>query len=564
MDSLNNDLNSNLEKERKNKHLASELVVGKGVNEYMHAREELQSYFYRLVVLNEISRIIATGFEFETIIFSIIQAIKRLIEFDLASVALLNERCEDLKVFTLKPDICISEISHEFMIGKSQLSLMVMNNRKGIILHDLVDNKDPLSQKLAVEGIHSYLIVPLVSRNKVIGLFSIGSYQKGIYNKESLFLLQTIADQITPGVERYHLYREILNGQKRLRVQYENIPVPTYTWKKEGKNFILKDYNEAAKIFSNGEIINFEGKTAREFYQDLPEILEDMKRCFITRSTIKREISSRVWSKNKEKSLEITYNLMPDNLLIIHAQDITERKRAEDEMKERLLKFRLENGNIYLVEETSPILAFEAFQDLLKVNYNGFVFSRKPDEELKHIFKGNFEFFWLSEWDGKHSISPNIGEIENQIEKIPNKSAVLIDRLDYLIFKNNFKEILSFIQHLRDHAYITSLIIILSIDPSTLSKTEIKLLEKETKKIEPKFMINIPNTMFEILKYVYEQNNLGNKPSYTNIRLKMQITKPTVRKRIKGLLSFGYINEFISGNKKIIELSPKGWKLFIK
>ena len=68
--------------------------------------------------------------------------------------------------------------------------------------------------------------------------------------------------------------------------------------------------------------------------------------------------------------------------------------------------------------------------------------------------------------------------------------------------------------------------------------------------------------MLEILRYAFRMNNLGMKPSYSEVREELQISRPTVSKRIKHLVATGYLNETSMGNRKILELSQKGRLLF--
>lgn len=528
------------------------------------AREELNNFFYRLVVLNEIAQILASGLEFKNIFYAIIQALKNLFDFDIASMSLLNEANELATVFTLKTVANSNELVQEVQVPLSQIENTIIESQRGLILNDLTENKDTIPRILIQEIILSSIIVPLISRNKVLGLFNIGNNKISAYNEENLFVLQCIADQIAPGIERTLLYIALKEGEERFKAQFKGIPIPSYTFKRVGKDFILVEYNDAAKAINKGKIVNFKGKTAREIYTYNPEILEDLLSCFNKKVTIGRELQSRLYSEDQNKFLAIKYIFLPPNLVTVHIEDITERKRVEEEMKERLMKFKLENGNIYLIKEPTLALSLEVFKDLLKIGYHGFAISRMPKEEFNKLLNENYEFFWLAEKNEKNILSPELKKIEAQIEKIPNKSAILIDRLDYIIFKNGFKETVSFIQHLREYAYLSALIIILSIDPSTLKEGELILLEKETKEVESRFIIDIPETMFEILRYIYQQNNFGVKPSYTEIQSKMKISKPTARKRIRGLLCFGYISEFVMGNKKNLELTRKGWNLFLK
>lgn len=246
------------------------------------------------------------------------------------------------------------------------------------------------------------------------------------------------------------------------------------------------------------------------------------------------------------------------------ARDITERKRAEETIKRKLMRFNLEEGNIYLVKETTPSLSIEAFKDISKVGYKGLVLSRTPAEEFKRGVENDFEFLWLAERRGKKVLSPKLSKIEPKIEKLPRKSAVLIDSLDYLVFKNGFEKTLSFVQGLRELAYFKRHVVILAIDPSILSKRELRLLEKETKEVEPTLRVRLPESLLEILRFIYMQNNIGVKPSYTDFGLELGVSKPTGRKRIRHLISAGYVRQSKRGNTKVLELTERGRVLFMK
>jgi PAS domain S-box-containing protein len=247
-------------------------------------------------------------------------------------------------------------------------------------------------------------------------------------------------------------------------------------------------------------------------------------------------------------------------------KDISEQKQAEEEIKKRMMKFRLDEGKFYLVKESSPVLSLEAFKDLLKVGYHGLVVSRTPENDFKKIINNfDFDFIWLAEKSVINSMQPKLKEIELKIETLPRKYSVLIDRMDYLIFKNGYKKTLSFVQNLRDLAYLTSNIIIMSIDPTTLRNQELRLLEKESAEIEPRIdKRKIPEELFKILQFIYKENGMGIKPSYINIGQELKISRPTVRKRVRNIISAGYVFENVKGKNKILELTEMGRNLFYK
>lgn len=255
------------------------------------------------------------------------------------------------------------------------------------------------------------------------------------------------------------------------------------------------------------------------------------------------------------------YNGKPTVLSI--ARDITERKRVEEEMKRRIMKYKLEDGNIYLVKEDSPNLSLEAFKDLLNIGYRGLIISRTPEKEFRTAVSRNFEFLWLAESSGNKTLLPSLMELEQILGKL-KKTAILIERLDYLIFINGFEKTISFLYRLREIVFFNGLVSILSIDPNTLDKKELRLFEKETLEILPIHTIMISADLQEVLRFVYLENNRGVSPSYTSVEKKLKVTKPTARKKIRRLISEGYLKETIKGNSKKLSLTGRGISFFMR
>lgn len=256
-----------------------------------------------------------------------------------------------------------------------------------------------------------------------------------------------------------------------------------------------------------------------------------------------------------------TYQGRPADLVLL--RDITERKHIEEKLRRQLMKFKLEDGYLYLVNEARPAISLEAIKDLMKVGYSAHIISRTPKEEFKKSVKDNFEFLWLGEKNGDETTSLSEKDVEQKLDNLSRKSAVLIDRLDYLIFKRGFDKTLSFIHRLRDIAYFNELVIVLSINPETLSEKELKLLRMETNEVETQHMVKLPEDLLEVLRYVYQQNNRGVKPIYTDICNDLGISKPTVMSRVRQLSSKGYVTSNVKGRSKVVELTEKGWSIFL-
>jgi PAS domain S-box-containing protein len=243
--------------------------------------------------------------------------------------------------------------------------------------------------------------------------------------------------------------------------------------------------------------------------------------------------------------------------------DITERKQREEQTRKQLKKYNVEEGNVYLISESSPILSISVFEDLSKLGYECLVFSRTSEKDFKKNLKDECNFLWLAQKGKEKHFQPNFESISSKIEKQEQKSTILIDRLDYLIQKNGFNKTLDFVYELKEIANILDLIILISLDPRTLPDQEFLLLEKETRTIEPRSLEKIPADMLEILRFVFNKNQSGIKPAYSDIGTKFTISRPTTRKRIKTLVATGYLAEYRFGIRKVLEVTEKGRMLFV-
>ncbi|MCP4692234.1 MAG: PAS domain S-box protein, partial [Desulfobacterales bacterium] len=140
--------------------------------------------------------------------------------------------------------------------------------------------------------------------------------------------LITVASDIT---DRVRVEKKLRESEERMSAQFRAVPVPTYIWQKVDEEFILIDFNDAALKITDGKIDDFMGSTARELFMDESEILDGMTRCFKKKSTIEHEIHYRMKSTTSGKHLAIKYAFAPPDLVLIHTEDLTEKKRLQAE-----------------------------------------------------------------------------------------------------------------------------------------------------------------------------------------------------------------------------------------
>ncbi len=133
--------------------------------------------------------------------------------------------------------------------------------------------------------------------------------------------------------EQKQAEKSLKQSEERLRAQYDGIPMPTYTWQRAGGDFVLIDYNHAAAAITRGGVEKVMGITLSEMYKDLPEVIANFWQCFNERTSIRQEMRYHFKVIQEVKYLTVHYVFVPPDLVMIHTDDITERKQTEETLK---------------------------------------------------------------------------------------------------------------------------------------------------------------------------------------------------------------------------------------
>jgi PAS domain S-box-containing protein len=248
------------------------------------------------------------------------------------------------------------------------------------------------------------------------------------------------------------------------RALYKDGPIPTYTWKKLNNDFVFIEFNNTAEEITNGNVISVLGHKASEMYKNRPDILHDLHRCFNEKIHITREMRYKFEYTNEEKYLLVNYGYVRPDLVIVQTEDITEKRFAEQKLKESELKYRnmIDNLDVgfYQVALDGTLLTHNpAYNKIL-----GFGIS----EDLRHT---NVTELW------QHP------ELRNEYIKQMLKDDFIRGYICYSLKKNGEKLILELNSHLiRDKQNNP-----VRIDGTFIDITEKFTLERELKESEEKF-----------------------------------------------------------------------------
>lgn len=130
------------------------------------------------------------------------------------------------------------------------------------------------------------------------------------------------------------LEKRIEIGERRFDLLFRAYPTPTYVWQRQGNDFILIDYNDAAYRFTNGGIRNLIGLDLRTLYGEYDGVIEDFERCQHEKIRLSREISNyRMRTTGETRDMVVTLVPVEPDLVLAITHDVTAERQAYAELK---------------------------------------------------------------------------------------------------------------------------------------------------------------------------------------------------------------------------------------
>jgi PAS domain S-box-containing protein len=206
--------------------------------------------------------------------------------------------------------------------------------------------------------------------------------------------------------ERKRAEEELRLSEERFRAQYKSFPVPTFSWRRVRDDFELTDYNEAADQITRGGLKRLLGMKASEWYSDNPQILEMLWRCISEGIVIKEEIPWQMRTTDEHKHFAVTFAPVPPDLVMHHAEDITERKETEEALRlraelldlsyEPIFTWELEGDIVYWNRGAEDLYGFSKQEAVGRESHRLLQTTHPiPLEEFKHVLERDGQ--WIGE-----------------------------------------------------------------------------------------------------------------------------------------------------------------------
>jgi phosphoserine phosphatase RsbU/P len=157
-------------------------------------------------LLIEVADVLNTTLDLDTLLQRVAEVVKRVIDYEIFSILLLNERAQELRFrFQIGH---LPEVAERIRVKVGEgVTGRAVQERTAILVDDVSKDTDYIE---AVPRVRSELAVPLINKNRVIGVIDLEARERGYFKEEHARLLTLIASRIAVSIENARLYTRIV------------------------------------------------------------------------------------------------------------------------------------------------------------------------------------------------------------------------------------------------------------------------------------------------------------------------------------------------------------------
>jgi signal transduction histidine kinase len=180
-------------------------VIGRGL---AVTRTRSIQQLQRIASLTNIGKTISLRYTTDQLLMAIYTECKKIVDCSLFTIALLDESTDELS-FELDVRDGLILPKDRMSVGEG-LNSWVVTHHQPLLIGSVADER-----RLGVKSVadskatESWLGVPMIARDRVIGVISVESYKKNAFSQDDILLLTAIANQAAVAIENAQLYKDL-------------------------------------------------------------------------------------------------------------------------------------------------------------------------------------------------------------------------------------------------------------------------------------------------------------------------------------------------------------------
>ena len=162
-------------------------------------------------LLLEVADVVNATLDLDTLLQRVAELVRRVIDYEIFAILLLNEKTQEMRMRFQVGHPTETE-KRRVKVGQG-ISGLAAQQREAVLVNDVQQHENYID---SVKGVRSELAVPLIIKNRVIGVIDIEASQPDYFNEEHSRLLTLIGSRIAIGIENARLYTRIKRQAKTL------------------------------------------------------------------------------------------------------------------------------------------------------------------------------------------------------------------------------------------------------------------------------------------------------------------------------------------------------------
>ncbi len=319
------------------------------------SEEEAKRFAQENAIMAEIGRIISSSLNIEDVYERFAEEAHKLIHFDGIAINIINHNesivtvpyVTGIGVPGCQPgDILPLEGSVTGDVMRTHSSLMIQTEDRGEL-----QNRHPTLLSAFDKGLRSLIVVPLISKDQVIGAIHFRSTKSNAYSDQDLKLAQSVASQIAGAIANAQLFTEhkrseemLRESEEKYRTIIENIEDGYYEVDLPGNFTFFNDSVCRLFGYSRDEVMGMNDRQYTD-HDHAKQLYRAFNKVYRTGEPTKGFDWEIIRKDGTKRYIQASVSLIknpsgqPTGFRGI-VRDITERKQAEEALAESEEKFR--------------------------------------------------------------------------------------------------------------------------------------------------------------------------------------------------------------------------------
>ncbi len=167
--------------------------------------------------LLEVADVVNTTLDLDTLLKRVAELVRRVIDYEIFAILLVNEKTQELRSrFQIghPPEVAerLRVRMGEGVTGQAAL------RREAVLVNDVAANRDYIA---CIPEVKAELAIPLIVKNRCIGVLDINARQANYFREEHARLLTVLASRIAIAIENARLYTRVARQARNLKLLNE-------------------------------------------------------------------------------------------------------------------------------------------------------------------------------------------------------------------------------------------------------------------------------------------------------------------------------------------------------